>query len=176
MVEYLLKILNSFFLKIYDKYIIPNSLICNNIVFLHIFATFFSKFHFIFFTCFFKILIHFFLLFFLGDLVWVNSGCVHWTQAQGWCNSITWKVAPLTHKQYSLALERYEWDKLQNFKSVVGMTHLSWNLARNVRVSDQKLFETLKKTLLQSLKQVILTQVCVSFFYNLFPQVVSRVF
>merc|ERR1712051_763158 len=30
--------------------------------------------------------------------------------------------------------------------------------ARNVRVSDQKLFETLKKTLLQSLKQVILTQ------------------
>jgi len=93
-----------------------------------------------------------------GDLVWVNSGCVHWTQAQGWCNSITWKVAPLTHKQYSLALERYEWDKLQNFKSVVGMTHLSWNLARNVRVSDQKLFETLKKTLLQSLKQVILTQ------------------
>ena len=97
-------------------------------------------------------------------MVWVNSGCVHWTQAQGWCNSITWKVAPLTHKQYSLALERYEWDKLQNFKSVVGMTHLSWNLARNVRVSDQKLFETLKKTLLQSLKQVILTQVCVSFF------------
>jgi len=93
-----------------------------------------------------------------GDLVWVNSGCVHWTQAQGWCNSITWKVAPLTHKQYSLALERYEWDKLQNYKSVVGMTHLSWNLARNVRVSDQKLFETLKKTLLQSLKQVILTQ------------------
>ena len=95
----------------------------------------------------------------------MNSGCVHWTQAQGWCNSITWKVAPLTHKQYSLALERYEWDKLQNYKSVVGMTHLSWNLARNVRVSDQKLFETLKKTLLQSLKQVILTQVCDHFYY-----------
>ena len=39
-----------------------------------------------------------------GDLVWVNSGCVHWTQTQGWCNNITWNVAPLTHKQYSLAL------------------------------------------------------------------------
>ena len=93
-----------------------------------------------------------------GDLVWVNSGCVHWTQAQGWCNSITWKVAPLTQKQYSLAMERYEWNKQQNFKSPVGMTHLTWNLARNVRVSDQKLFECIKKTLMQSLKQVILIQ------------------
>ena len=93
-----------------------------------------------------------------GDLVWVNSGCVHWTQAQGWCNSITWKVAPLTQKQYSLAIERYEWNKQQNFKSPVGMTHLTWNLARNVRVSDQKLFECIKKTLMQSLKQVILIQ------------------
>ena len=93
-----------------------------------------------------------------GDLVCVNSGSVHWTQAQGWCNNITWNVAPLTHKQYSLALERYEWNKLQNYKSVVGMTHLTWNLARNVRVSDPKLFEAIKKALLQSLKQVILTQ------------------
>ena len=97
--------------------------------------------------------------FFPGDLVWVNSGCVHWTQAQGWCNSITWKVAPLNHKQYSLAMERYEWDKLQNFKSVVGMTHLTWNIARNVRVSDTKLYEAVRKILMQSLKQVILTQV-----------------
>ena len=93
-----------------------------------------------------------------GDLVWVNSGCVHWTQAQGWCNSITWKVAPLTQKQYSLAMERYEWNKQQNFKSPIGMTHLTWNLARNVRVSDTKLFESIKKTLMQSLKQVILIQ------------------
>lgn len=93
-----------------------------------------------------------------GDLVWVNSGCVHWTQAQGWCNSITWNVAPLNYKQFSLALERYEWNKLQNFRSTVGMTHLTWNLARNVRVSDLKLYEAIKKALLQSLKQVVLTQ------------------
>ena len=92
-----------------------------------------------------------------GDLVWVNSGCVHWTQAQGWCNSITWKVAPLTYKQYSLAMERYEWNKLQNFKSVIGMTHLTWNIARNVRVGDNKLFEAIKKVLLASLKQITLT-------------------
>ena len=68
-------------------------------------------------------------------------------------------MAPLNHKQYSLAMERYEWDKLQNFKSVVGMTHLTWNIARNVRVSDTKLYEAVRKILMQSLKQVILTQV-----------------
>ncbi len=93
-----------------------------------------------------------------GDLVWVNSGCVHWTQAQGWFNSISWKVAPLTHKQYSLAMERYEWERLQNYKSIIGMIHLTWNLARNVRVSDPKLYEAVKKTLLSSLKYNLLSQ------------------
>ncbi|XP_061388979.1 histone demethylase UTY [Musca vetustissima] len=79
-----------------------------------------------------------------GDLVWVNAGCVHWVQSVGWCNNIAWNVGPLTARQYSLAIERYEWNKLQNFKSIVPMVHLSWNLARNIRVSDPKLFELLK--------------------------------
>jgi hypothetical protein len=48
-----------------------------------------------------------------GDLVWVNSGCINWVQAVGWSNNIEWNVGPLTHRQYSLALERYEWNKLQ---------------------------------------------------------------
>ena len=93
-----------------------------------------------------------------GDLVWVNSGCVHWTQAAGWCNSITWKVAPFNEKQYKLALDRYEWNKQQNCRSVIGLIHLSWNMARNVRLTDSKLYEIIKKVLLQSFKQAILTQ------------------
>jgi len=66
-------------------------------------------------------------------------------------------VGPLTHKQYSLAIERYEWNKLQSFKSVVAMMYLSWNLAKNVRVSEAKLFEAIKHTLMRSLRQVVLT-------------------
>lgn len=34
-----------------------------------------------------------------GDLVWVNTGCVHWVQAAGWCNNIAWNVGPLTGSQ-----------------------------------------------------------------------------
>ncbi|ERL85192.1 hypothetical protein D910_02614 [Dendroctonus ponderosae] len=79
-----------------------------------------------------------------GDLVWVNAGCVHWVQAVGWCNNIAWNVGPLTARQYQLAIERYEWNKLQSFKSIVPMLHLSWNLARNIKVSDKKLFELIK--------------------------------
>lgn len=79
-----------------------------------------------------------------GDLVWVNSGCVHWVQASGWCNNIAWNVGPLTPRQYTLAIERYEWNKLKNFKSIVPMIHLSWNLARNIFVADGKLFELVK--------------------------------
>uniref|UniRef100_A0A8C0XMU8 [histone H3]-trimethyl-L-lysine(27) demethylase n=1 Tax=Castor canadensis TaxID=51338 RepID=A0A8C0XMU8_CASCN len=73
-----------------------------------------------------------------GDLVWINAGTVYWVQAMGWCNNIAWNVGPLTYK---LAVERYEWNKLQNVKSLVPMVHLSWNMARNIKVSDAKLFE-----------------------------------
>ena len=71
-------------------------------------------------------------------------GCVHWVQAIGWCNNIAWNVGPLTYRQYQLGIERYEWNKLQSFKSIVPMIHLSWNLARNIKVSDPKLFTAIK--------------------------------
>ena len=87
-----------------------------------------------------------------GDLVWINAGTVHWVQAIGWCNNITWNVGPLTAFQYKLAVERYEWNKLQSVKSVVPMVHLSWNMARNIKVSDPKLFEMIKYCLLKILK------------------------
>ncbi|XP_047392049.1 lysine-specific demethylase 6A isoform X2 [Sciurus carolinensis] len=88
-----------------------------------------------------------------GDLVWINAGTVHWVQAIGWCNNIAWNVGPLTACQYKLAVERYEWNKLKNVKSVVPMVHLSWNMARNIKVSDPKLFEMMKYCLLKILKQ-----------------------
>ncbi|XP_051030958.1 histone demethylase UTY isoform X2 [Phodopus roborovskii] len=88
-----------------------------------------------------------------GDLVWINAGTVHWVQAIGWCNNIAWNVGPLTAFQYKLAVERYEWNKLQSVKSVVPMVHLSWNMARNIKVSDPKLFEMIKYCLLKILKQ-----------------------
>ncbi|XP_073472372.1 lysine-specific demethylase 6A isoform X2 [Aquarana catesbeiana] len=88
-----------------------------------------------------------------GDLVWINAGTVHWVQAIGWCNNIAWNVGPLTAYQYKLAVERYEWNKLQCVKSIVPMVHLSWNMARNIKVSDPKLFEMIKYCLLRTLKQ-----------------------
>lgn len=87
-----------------------------------------------------------------GDLVWVNAGTVHWVQAVGWCNNIAWNVGPLNGRQYKLAVERYEWNKLQNFKSIVPMMHLTWNLARNVKVTEQLLFEQVKYCLLRTLR------------------------
>ncbi|XP_062941239.1 lysine-specific demethylase 6A-like isoform X3 [Cynocephalus volans] len=88
-----------------------------------------------------------------GDLVWINAGTVHWVQAVGWCNNIAWNVGPLTACQYKLAVERYEWNRLQSVKSLVPMVHLSWNMARNIKVSDPKLFEMIKYCLLKILKQ-----------------------
>ncbi|CAH4030941.1 lysine-specific demethylase 6A isoform X1 [Pieris brassicae] len=87
-----------------------------------------------------------------GDLVWVNAGCVHWVQATGWCNNIAWNVGPLTARQYALALDRYEWNKVQSFKSIVPMVHLTWNLARNIRVSDPRLHRAMRTCLMQTLR------------------------
>ncbi|MGH0115066.1 UNVERIFIED_CONTAM: hypothetical protein FKN15_075290 [Acipenser sinensis] len=87
-----------------------------------------------------------------GDLVWINAGTVHWVQAVGWCNNIAWNVGPLTPYQYQLALERYEWNEVKKVKSIVPMIHVSWNIARTVKVSDPDVYKMIKHCLLQSIK------------------------
>lgn len=88
-----------------------------------------------------------------GDLVWVNVGCVHWVQAIGWCNNVSWNVGPMCYMQYKSALERYEWNRLRFYKSIVPMVHLSWQLARNIKITDRRLFDYVKYVLMHSLKQ-----------------------
>lgn len=86
-----------------------------------------------------------------GDLVWVNTGTVHWVQAIGWCNNIAWNVGPITTKQYKSAIERYEWNKLERYKSIVPMIHLTWNLARNVEIQDDDLSHIIKAFMTKTL-------------------------
>ena len=92
-----------------------------------------------------------------GELVWINSGCVHWVQASGWCNNIAWNVGPLTARQFLSAVERYEWNKLQHYKSIVPVVHLTWNLARNIKVSELQFYQAIKYALLRSLRTCQLT-------------------
>jgi len=93
-----------------------------------------------------------------GDLVWVNVGCVHWVQASGWCNNIAWNVGPMTERQLVFALERYEWNKSQRYQSIVAMGLLTWNLARNLRITSAGLHREIKKVLQQSLRISMQTQ------------------
>ncbi|XP_063305790.1 lysine-specific demethylase 6B isoform X3 [Pelobates fuscus] len=88
-----------------------------------------------------------------GDLVWINAGTVHWVQATGWCNNIAWNVGPLTPYQYQLALERFEWNEVKNVKSIVPMIHVSWNVAKTVKISEIDLYRMIKYCLLQSIKR-----------------------
>ena len=59
-----------------------------------------------------------------GELVWVNTGCVHWVQASGWCNNVAWNTGPLTYRQFTAAIHRYEWNKTQRYQSIVAMVRL----------------------------------------------------
>lgn len=49
---------------------------------------------------------------------------------------------------------RYEFNKQEDFKSIVPLVQLTWNLARNIKVSDEALFKRIKSTLLRSLLYV----------------------
>ncbi|XP_049337835.1 lysine-specific demethylase 6B [Astyanax mexicanus] len=89
-----------------------------------------------------------------GDLVWINAGTVHWVQAVGWCNNIAWNVGPLNAYQYQLALERFEWNEVKNVKSIVPMIHVSWNVARTVKITDPDTYKMIKHCLLQSMKHI----------------------
>ncbi|XP_031554855.1 lysine-specific demethylase 6A-like isoform X2 [Actinia tenebrosa] len=92
-----------------------------------------------------------------GDLVWLNPGVVHWVQALGWCNNIAWNVGPISAHVFNAAVERYEWNKLQGEKSIVAMIHMTWNLARNIRVSDKRLYEHIRVILERTLKYCQIT-------------------
>ena len=59
-----------------------------------------------------------------GEVVWVNTGCVHWVQASGWCNNVAWNTGPLTARQYTAAIHRYEWNKTQRYQSIVAMVSI----------------------------------------------------
>ncbi|XP_033467311.2 lysine (K)-specific demethylase 6B, b [Epinephelus lanceolatus] len=89
-----------------------------------------------------------------GDLVWINAGTVHWVQAVGWCNNIAWNVGPLNSYQYQLALERYEWNEVKKVKSIVPMIHVSWNVARTIKITDQDTYKMIKHCLMQSIKHI----------------------
>ncbi|AWP00339.1 putative lysine-specific demethylase 6B-like [Scophthalmus maximus] len=89
-----------------------------------------------------------------GDLVWINAGTVHWVQAVGWCNNIAWNVGPLNSFQYQLALERFEWNEVKKVKSIVPMIHVSWNVARTIKITDQDTFKMIKHCLMQSIKHI----------------------
>ncbi|XP_029382040.1 lysine-specific demethylase 6B isoform X2 [Echeneis naucrates] len=89
-----------------------------------------------------------------GDLVWINAGTVHWVQAVGWCNNIAWNVGPLNAYQYQLALERFEWNEVKKVKSIVPMIHVSWNVARTLKITDPDTYKMIKHCLLQSMKHI----------------------
>ncbi|XP_008287829.1 lysine (K)-specific demethylase 6B, b isoform X2 [Stegastes partitus] len=89
-----------------------------------------------------------------GDLVWINAGTVHWVQAVGWCNNIAWNVGPLNSYQYQLALERFEWNEVKKVKSIVPMIHVTWNVARTIKITDQDTFKMIKHCLMQSIKHI----------------------
>ena len=90
----------------------------------------------------------------LNSRVYIESRC--YSSTQGWCNNIAWNVGPLIWKQFQLSLSSYEYNKVESYKSIVPIMHLSWNLARNIRVTDLQLFELIKRTLLRTLKQCLL--------------------
>lgn len=46
--------------------------------------------------------------------------------------------------QYQLALERFEWNEVKKVKSIVPMIHVSWNVARTLKIADPDTYKMIK--------------------------------
>uniref|UniRef100_A0A0N4ZK20 JmjC domain-containing protein n=1 Tax=Parastrongyloides trichosuri TaxID=131310 RepID=A0A0N4ZK20_PARTI len=86
-----------------------------------------------------------------GDLVFVNSGCIHWVESKAWCNNIAWNVGPMTSFQMKTAFFSHEWNRLNGFKSLVPLQHMCWQFAKNVRFTNSKLYKMIRNVLVKSL-------------------------
>ncbi|CBY38180.1 unnamed protein product [Oikopleura dioica] len=86
-----------------------------------------------------------------GDLVWIQSGSIYWAQSLGWCNNIMYNVGPLTAYQYQIAIQIYEKSLINSSLPSCPMFHISWSLARLVRVSDFRMYSQIKFFLQRSL-------------------------
>lgn len=53
-------------------------------------------------------------------------------------------VLPPPAYQYQLALERFEWNEVKKVKSIVPMIHVTWNVARTIKITDQDTFKMIK--------------------------------
>jgi histone demethylase len=88
-----------------------------------------------------------------GDLVWINSSTLHWVQATGWANSIEWNLGPLSARQFQLASESYELNKLLYRRSEVPLVQTTWNMVINMGfIVDDELSWSMINVLKRSLR------------------------
>jgi len=50
-----------------------------------------------------------------------------------------------------MAIERYEWNKLRGYKSIVPLIRLTWNMAKHLRITDPYLFKIMKTCMMRTL-------------------------
>lgn len=78
----------------------------------------------------------------VGDIIYTNTGTVHWVRSEGRANAITWNIGPKTAIQYNWAMERYEFFKTLRKGNVIPMIHLIWNMAKDSEFYKNKFFES----------------------------------
>ncbi|CAL2051278.1 unnamed protein product [Caenorhabditis brenneri] len=89
-----------------------------------------------------------------GDMVYVPGGTLFWVQSTGWCNNISWNVAPMNNHQLTISLRSYEYNRLRSYKSLVPMQMLCWQLAKNVKFTNPMIYNTCRGVLIRSLSYI----------------------
>lgn len=67
-----------------------------------------------------------------------------------WCVSAAY--------QYQLALERFEWNEVKKVKSIVPMIHVSWNVARTVKITDPDTYKMIKWVQTSTIASLLVTR------------------
>jgi len=65
-----------------------------------------------------------------GDLVYLNSGCLHWVRSKGVSVNSSWNIALKTQEVFNDMFKRREIDKEVGFKSIIPIKTLTFQLIK----------------------------------------------
>uniref|UniRef100_A0AC35U8P8 JmjC domain-containing protein n=1 Tax=Rhabditophanes sp. KR3021 TaxID=114890 RepID=A0AC35U8P8_9BILA len=92
-----------------------------------------------------------------GDLVFVNTGCIHWVQGLGVCNNVSWNVGPMNAYQIRGARYSFDYNMSNNYRNLIPLQHICWRIAQENKVSDGAFYAEIKNILIKNLAYMKMT-------------------
>jgi hypothetical protein len=73
-----------------------------------------------------------------GDMIFISPGTIHWAFSNGNCTHISWNLAPLNVRQYSMAIIKYDWNQINEVKSLLPMIDITFKIIKKAHLKPNE--------------------------------------